>query len=56
MPNLRMRKEKWPNYKTAVNAFRLPKLPSLIRNWVAESNGVVTVDGSSKIPVSAHTQ
>ena len=31
MPKLRMRKEKWP--KTAVNGFRLPKLPPLIGNW-----------------------
>jgi len=35
MPNLRMSEEKWP--KTAANAFRLPKLPSLTGNrgrWI----------------------
>jgi len=64
MPNLRMRKEKWP--QTAVNAFRLPKLPSLTdycrllqEIGVAECNGVVIIVArtrprSSQIAVSAH--
>jgi len=33
--------------KTAVNAFRLLKLPSLTGNRVAESNGVVTIVAGS---------